>query len=186
MDQRGEKKPVVLWHGGVLGLLGGLGLALAAWGQGAADSDSPVVPLNDLLKLPATLVVPGHLERHGGATKAEWQARFVTAREDIAKAKKNLAKSRKALEKKAGESGAWKMSAPGMGDTNPQDRNPQINPNAPSDYKLSQQLRREREELDRSERYLQDLQVEANLAGVPEGWRYFEAPVARSEAPVAR
>ncbi len=179
MDQRGVKKPVVLWHGGVLGLLGGLALAIAAWGQGGAGSDSRVVPLNDLLKLPTTLIVPGHLERHGGATKVEWQARFVTAREDIAKAKKNLAKARKVLEKKVGEGGAWRMSAPGIGDSNPQDRDPQINPNAPADYKLSQQVRREREEVNRSGRYLQDLEVEANLAGVPEGWRYVEAPAAR-------
>lgn len=167
------------WHGGVLGLLGGLGLAIAAWAQGGAGSDSPIVPLDDLLKLPPTLIVPGHLERHGGATKAEWQARFVDAREDIAKAKKKLAKSRKALEKKLGEGGAWRMSAPGIGDINPQDRDPQINPNAPADYKLSQQVRRSREEVDRSGRYLQDLEVEANLAGVPENWRYVEAPVAR-------
>jgi len=179
VGQRGAKFPVVLWRGGVLGLLGGLGLAIAAWGQEGAGSDSPVVPLNDLLKLPPTLIVPGHLERYGGATKPEWRARFADAREDVVKAKKNLAKFRKTLEEKVGDAGAWRMSAPGIGDTNPQDRDPQINPNAPADYKLSQQVRRGREEVDRSGRSLQDLEVEANLAGVPEGWRYVETPVAR-------
>ena len=179
MGQRGGNFWVVAWRGGVLGLLGGLGLALAAWGQGAEGSDSPVVPLNDLLKLPPRLALPGALERHGGATKAEWQARFVEAREDIVKAEKFLAKSRKALEEKVADGGAWRLTAPGLGSARPEDQTSPLNPNVPADYKLSQEVRRGREEVDRSGRHLQDLEVEANLAGVPERWRYVEAPDAR-------
>gem|GEM_PF-1433404 len=179
MGRRGAKFPVVAWRGGVLGLLGGLGLAFTAWGQGVEGPDSPVVPLNDLLKLPPRLAVPGGLERHGGATKAEWQARFVEAREDIVKAEKVLAKSRKALEEKVADGGAWRLSAPGLGSARPEDQTSTLNPNVPADYKLSQEVRRGREEVDRSGRQLQDLEVEANLAGVPERWRYVEAPDAR-------
>ena len=47
-------------------------------------------------------------------------------------------------------------------------------PNAPADYKLSLAVRRGREEVDRTQRRLQDLQIEANLAGVPESWRHPE------------
>ena len=56
----------------------------------------------------------------------------------------------------------------------------------PLDYKLSQDLRRSREEVERAERQLQDLGVEANLAGVPEDWRQPEAPEgAVEEGPTA-
>ena len=39
-----------------------------------------------------------------------------------------------------------------------------------------QELRRNRDELAHSERRIQDLEVEANLAGVPQDWRGESAP----------
>ena len=76
----------------------------------------------------------------------------------------------KALEERMGqETGQWKMAAPGLGDvanSSPTD--------APTDYALSQQMRRNKEEVERAERRLQDLKVEANLAGVPPDWRVEE------------
>jgi len=41
----------------------------------------------------------------------------------------------------------------------------------PVDFQLRTQLRRHREEMDRLERKLRQLDIEANLAGVPEEWR---------------
>ncbi len=61
------------------------------------------------------------------------------------------------------------MTAPGLGAT-------AVAPETPLDFKLSQDLKRRREELARTERQLEDLMVEANLAGVPEYWRQPDAP----------
>ncbi len=62
----------------------------------------------------------------------------------------------------AGKSSNWKVAAPGA----------QSGPveNSPVDYGLKQEIRRKREEVERAERSLRDLIVEANLAGVPEDW----------------
>ena len=67
--------------------------------------------------------------------------------------------------------GAWTMTAPGLGGGAAA-----ASPETPLDFKLSQDLKRSREELARTERQLQDLEVEANLAGVPEHWCQPEAP----------
>ena len=71
------------------------------------------------------------------------------------------------------------MGAPGLGAIE-EGHDPR---DSPLDYQLTQTLRRNREELARAERQLQDLEVEANLASVPADWR--GVPVA-SEAPVGR
>jgi hypothetical protein len=44
------------------------------------------------------------------------------------------------------------------------------NDNAPMDYALSQKMKRRREDLERAKRRLRELEVEANLAGVPDEW----------------
>ena len=43
-------------------------------------------------------------------------------------------------------------------------------PDQPLDYTLSNEKRRNREEVERAERRLTDLEIEANLAGVPPEW----------------
>jgi hypothetical protein len=104
-------------------------------------------------------------EKKGGRTKNQWLERYRTVQRDLEKAQENLAESRAVLEERMGnETSSWKMAAPGMGDAS-------RTSDAPTDYKLTQQLKRDREELARSERAVQDLDVEANLAGVPEDWR---------------
>lgn len=140
-------------------LLGGL-LPLAP-ALALAQED---VPLDQLLKLPSSSPVEGRVERRGGVTRAEWLARFQRAREAVEEAEEALAETRAQLEELSGEKSAWKMSAPGLGNaSDPGDQ--------PMDYKLSTQMRRQREELARAERRLQDLEVEANLAGIPPDWR---------------
>jgi hypothetical protein len=42
---------------------------------------------------------------------------------------------------------------------------------APSNYQLSMEIKRQRGEVRRAEQALSDLEVEANLAGVPDDWR---------------
>ena len=157
-----------------------LGVALAtgapvAWAQ-AQEAPAPEVPLEKLLKLPESVATtPSSEPRRGGKTRAEWQARFEKAQVDLAKARQGLEDSRKELEDVAPDQ-AWSMTAPGLP--------VQASPSETSiDFRLRQQIRRQREELERAEHHLDELSVEANLAGVPEEWR---ASAAKPEPTVAR
>jgi hypothetical protein len=148
------------------------GLVLAAFAGAAATAGEPPVPpptevpLDRLFKLPDSVGGPVGEERHGGKTRTEWQARFQAAAKELEKAHQALADSRKKLEEIAPDK-AWSMSAPGM---------PVSTSEAPIDYKLRQEMRRQREDVDHAERRLEELTVEANLAGVPEDWRRVAAP----------
>jgi hypothetical protein len=155
--------------------------APAASGEPEAAA-APEVPLERLLKVPGSGGAPPVEPRRGGKTRAEWQARFQKARGDLETSRKALDDARKELEEVApGE--AWSMTAPGL-PTN----------SAPSetsiDFRLRQQIRRQREEIERAERALDELAIEANLAEVPEDWRASgEAPAggsAGASSPVAR
>jgi hypothetical protein len=148
----------------LLGALVAAGLPAA----GADEPDPPSVPLDRLLKLPSSAPVHARVEKRGGSTRSQWQARFEKAREEREIARLALEEVRAELEE-ASEGGAWTMTAPGLGGA--------VSPSeTPLDFKLSQDLKRSREELERTERQLQDLEVEANLAGVPEHWCQPDAP----------
>jgi hypothetical protein len=55
------------------------------------------------------------------------------------------------------------------------------------DFRLRQQIRKQREDLERAEHQITELAVEANLAGVPEEWRESAAePQPESEPSIAR
>jgi hypothetical protein len=150
-------------------------LAGLAIGTSAAAQED--VPLDRLLKLPEAQggEVRG-VETRAGRTRAEWLARFEQAREDVDTANAALETTRGQIEEKAGEESAWRMGAPGVGSSGPA-------ADAPLDYKLTQELRRNREEVERAERQLQDLEVEANLAGVPVEWRGQPAAPTATPAP---
>ena len=90
--------------------------------------------------------------------------RAEQVRESHRAALKERDETRDELQEVASGESSWKMSAPGLG-------NASVSSDAPLDYKLSQTLKRQRAELERAHRRLQDLEVEANLAGVPETWR---------------
>ncbi len=118
------------------------------------------VGLDRLLQLPSSMSFDA--ERRQGATADEWRARFRASRAGIATAKENLEKAKKELDELAGSgSGNWQMAPPGSKNTE----------NSPMSFKLREELRRGREELNESERRLRALIVEADLAGVPEEWR---------------
>ena len=155
-------------------------LAACFWSVAAVGADdeapAPVVELDQLLKLPSSLELEPQVR--GGATKAEWRSRFQSAREDLAAARAALARTQEKLEEVAGDSSAWKMGAPGLGGGQPSGSQ------GPLDYAISTEMKRNREELQRSERRLSELEVEANLAGVPDAWRQSEAsPEAGAQAP---
>jgi len=132
--------------------------------ESAAGDGSPDVALDDLLQLPSTLDLEP--AARGRFTKAEWRERFDEARAKVAEAKAKLAESQAKIAEAAGDANAWKVAAPGLGavDSGP-------GPDGPLDYGLANEMRRSREEVVRSERKLTELEIEANLAAVPENWR---------------
>ena len=58
---------------------------------------------------------------------------------------------------------AWQLAPPGGASASSE--------TSPLNYQLRQQLRRDREEVDRAEKALTELRVEATLAGVPQEWQ---------------
>lgn len=123
-----------------------------------AGGEAPV-DLDRLLQLPDSFD-PGS-DTKGGANAAEWRVRFTEGRGEIEAAEAALKDAKEELQKMAGDSGSYQVTAPGS--TNGE--------NSPVSFKLRQEIRRQTEELDRAQRALRDLEVEANLAGVPQAWR---------------
>jgi hypothetical protein len=126
----------------------------------ATGESPPTVTLDRLLTLPTALKVGS--VRRGGATRAEWHSRFSAAEAEVEAANEALEESLDKLDDLAGEASNWKVGAPGV----------QINPDdeTPLSYGLRQEIRRRREDVERTERELRGLRIEANLAGVPEHW----------------
>lgn len=137
----------------------------------------PNVELDDLLRLPDGLVSPYEVDRRGGATRDQWRSRFSAARDDLSQATKALRASLDELDELGGQ-GNWKMAPPGLGQLQQQQgpsgsASPDGNQTtgAPLNYGLANSIRGQKQEVQRAERALRDLEVEANLAGVPEDWR---------------
>ncbi len=146
---------------GVLGLFW-----LVAPLVGAVTEDAEVEPppksvtLDQLLTLPSAL--PVESGQHGGLTRGEWSGRFAEAEAEVQIAKAALEASLDELSEVVGNTSNWKVGAPGL-QAAPSENNP-------ANYGLKQEVRRRRESVERAERALRDLMVEANLAGVPESW----------------
>jgi len=164
-----------------LARIGALLVAVAAQADPAAapppasPGKAPAVGLDSLLKLPPAGSVVGEA-RAGGASRQEWEQRFATARGDVDAAQKALDKAQQELGELAKGTENWQMSAPGAQAANAE--------NSPVSYRLRQEIRKQREELGSAGRRLTDLEVEANLAGVPEEWiRPPDAPAKPKPAP---
>jgi hypothetical protein len=148
-------------------------LALLASGAAAEEpaptpapppQPAPAVELDRLYKLPKDAGAPSAAtERVGSASKSEWRARFASARAERDAAKTALETAQKQLGAAAGETDPWQIAPPGTSTAGASQ--------APVSFSLREEIRRQREELARSERHLQDLTIEADLAGVPKDWR---------------
>lgn len=134
--------------------------ALLAVGSAPAQEGAAKVELEKLLKLPDSLDYA--VEQRGGATRAEWLERFQEARASVEEAEAALRRSQAELEEVASSSGAWQVAPPGVSTPTTEQ---------PLDYRLRQDIRRKKREVEAAERRLQDLTIEANLAGVPDDWR---------------
>lgn len=141
-----------------------MNVAAAALAEGAAPAGAtPRVDLGRLLKLPDSYQQAAESRR--GLTRSQWEGRFEGTRLELDTAREALETAKTELEGAAGDSGQWSVAAPG---TSP---NPE---NTPLSYKLRQEIRRQREAVERTERLLRDLEIEANLAEVPDDWRAVE------------
>lgn len=128
----------------------------------ASDTPSepaPQVDLDALLKLPDSMHYD--VETKGGATPGEWRERFVALRAQLAHEREMLQRAKLSLEQAASGADAWTFSPAGIGNVT----------DSPVDYQLREKIRRGEAEVARLERELRELEVEANLAGVPEEWR---------------
>lgn len=168
----------------VVTLAAGLLLACAAASAGSegksarsASGGEPAVELDRLLQLPSGLDYS--VERRGGLTAGEWRSRFDELRRALASEQEQLAAAEQRLAEVAGGKDPWKV-APALGGLGGLATGAASD--APVDYGLRQEIRRRREEVDRLERRLRELEIEANLAGVPDTWR--ESASAEREAEV--
>lgn len=118
--------------------------------------------LDRLLRIPDSVEFSSELK--GGATRAEWRGRFDDARSALAKAEASLAESQAKLAEAAGEKSEWQFSPPGVPAR-------EVNEDSSSNFPLREQVRRNRGEVERAKARLRELDVQANLAGVPEEWR---------------
>jgi hypothetical protein len=117
-------------------------------------------------ELERLLTLPGgqsyEVDRRGGLSRGEWRARFTELEQALANERKALSEAEGRLDEAAGSASNWQMApVPGM----------QPSPDAPLDYQLRVAIRRHKSEIERLERKLKQLEIEANLAGVPAEWR---------------
>ena len=124
---------------------------------------NPPIGIDQLLKLPSSVhVPPENSARRGRHTRDEWQERFEDARGEIDEHRVALDRALAELKEMVGEQGSWQMAAPGMPAAAAED--------TPVSYQLREEIRRERYEMDRAEKRLLELEIEASLAGVPPEW----------------
>jgi hypothetical protein len=119
------------------------------------------VSLDKLLQLPDSSGFD--VERRGGATRSEWRARFFEAQTSIDQAREALAESLKQQAKTASKSDAWSVAPPGLP--------PEASGEAQEANRLREDVKRKRAEVTRAEARMRELDIEANLAGVPPDWR---------------
>jgi hypothetical protein len=136
------------------------GAALRAEEPAPAPPGPKPAGLDRLLKLPEGQSYG--VDRRGGLSRGEWRARFIELREAIAGEKRGLVAAQLRLDEVASSTSNWQMAPiPGL----------EVSPDAPLDYQLRHVIRRHKSEIERLENRLSELEIEANLAGVPEDWR---------------
>jgi len=127
----------------------------------APDGAASDVQLDQLLRLPNTLDF--REERKGGAGASDWRRRFREAEQRVEDARAKLARVESELETAAVSGGSqWQIAPPGQ--TASSDT-------GPLSFRLREELRRTRDDLEEAERQQRALVVEADLAEVPESWR---------------
>ena len=131
----------------------------AADASGPGAGAGPDVALDQLLTLPSDRTYS--VERKGGLTRGEWRTRYGEVRAEVQKQRAALGETERKMEDVGG--GQWSVNPIPGADSD--------STRSPIDFQLRSELRRHREELERLERKLRQLDIEADLAGAPEEWR---------------
>jgi hypothetical protein len=126
------------------------------------DGEAP--GLDSLLQLPEGFVPSGDRPAVAGTSEVQWRRRFRKALGDLDEARAKLAETKRELDAVAEEGGGQWSVAPAVGGANTPG-------NSPLSFKLRQELRRNREQVEAAEKSVRQLKIEADLAGVPEAWR---------------
>jgi hypothetical protein len=124
--------------------------------------------LDALLQLPSGFKTD-QPDAVAGAGELEWRRRFRKAEDALAEARTSLAATKRELDEAAGGGGSsqWSIAPPGAGTGGGETSAA----NSPLSFKLRQQLRDDRERIEKAEKDLRELRIEADLAGVPQSWR---------------
>jgi len=148
-------------RGFVAALIAGAALTTAALAEDdvASETAPPQVALDDLLGLPSNYQAKTELK--AGATRAQWRERFEQARKKVGDAQRSLAEAEKELDQVSSKSSGWQVSAPGGSEAQ----------NSPLSLRLRQEVRDYRRDIEQGVRELRALDVEADLASVPQDWR---------------
>lgn len=140
-----------------------------AGSAGAVTADvapAPNIGLDRLLQLPDSYATGSQTTGQTGvtgATASQWRSRFSEADERIEDSKRQLLEAQRLLESNASSSSQWNLSAPGVQADASQDSS--------TGLPLRTRIRRLRQQLEQAEHDKRALEVEADLAGVPEGRR---------------
>lgn len=152
--------------------------ARASEGKSAEPPEPPIrgsgPRLDSLLELPPGFGAGSGSPAVAGTSEAEWRRRFEQARRARAEARARLAATRRELDGVVEEGGGsqWNVApaiggggggSPGGG-------------SSPLSFKLRQDLKRHREDVEAAERAMRELRIEADLAGVPAAWRGKDDP----------
>jgi len=130
---------------------------------GAPGTPSPPAGpgIDRFLKLPNAVTDSYDLERRGGATRSEWLERFGRARDDLEDAEEAYDEAMERLEETAVGANNWRFVPPG-GDVGGENHD---------NIRLRREVAKRREERERAEKQLLELEIQANLHAVPEDWR---------------
>jgi hypothetical protein len=134
-------------------------VSLVALGTASRATAQP--DLDRLLKLPDSMQYSS--EKKGGATRSEWRGRFAEARSSVVEGEKALEKAQAEQATVAGTKSEWQFTPPGVP--------AQTDDNSTTSFQLRQEVKRKRDEVERARVRLRELEVEANLAGIPADWR---------------
>lgn len=128
---------------------------------GAASRADAQTDLDRLLKLPDSMQYSS--EKKAGATRNEWRGRFAEARTSVVEAEKALEKAQREQAEVAGSKSEWRFTPPGVPTQNDDE--------STTSFQHRQEVKRRRDEVDRARVRLRELEIEANLAGIPPDWR---------------
>jgi hypothetical protein len=128
--------------------------------------------LDALLQLPSSFMA-GESRVVAGAGEAEWRRRFYESQRAFNQAGLELAKTKRELDSVADGGGAstWSVAPPGGGGSSGGPSS------SPLSFKLRQELKEKRAQLEAAERAVRELRIEADLAGVPANWRGDSTPL---------